>query len=162
MKTMKRRIGLSVNGERYEIEVEPYTRLLDAIRDVIGLTGTKEGCGTGDCGACTVILNGKIVTSCMVLAASVNGSKITTVEGIRLNGGLHPIQKAFMEQGGLQCGICTPGMIVSSYALLRGNPNPTPDEIRFALAGNLCRCTGYDKIVKSVLSAAEMMRGTKL
>lgn len=161
MKTTKHRIGLVVNGESYEIEVEPYTRLLDALREGIGLTGTKEGCGTGDCGACTVILNGKIVTSCMVLAASVNGGKITTIEGIRLNGGLHHIQKAFMEQGGLQCGICTPGMIVSSYALLSGNPNPTPDEIRFALAGNLCRCTGYDKIVKSVLSAAEMMRGAK-
>ena len=161
MKTTKHRIELMVNEDKYEIDVDPFTRLLDAVRDVIGLTGTKEGCGTGDCGACSVIMNGNLVTSCMVLAPTANGSKVTTIEGIKDNGGLHPIQKAFMEYGGLQCGICTPGMIVSSLALLKRNPKPTADEVRFALAGNLCRCTGYGKIVESVLSAAKEMRGSK-
>ena len=162
MKRTKHRIELVVNEESYEIDVEAFTRLLDAVRDVIGLTGTKEGCGTGDCGACTVILNGVPVTSCMVLAMTADGGKVTTIEGIKDNGGgLHPIQKAFMEHGGLQCGICTPGMIVSSFALLSENPKPTADEVRFSLAGNLCRCTGYGKIVDSVLSAAKTMRRSK-
>lgn len=158
---MKRQIKLKVNGEEYEIAVEPYVRLIDAIRYDIGLTGTKEGCSTGDCGACTVLIDGKPVTSCLVLAVSAEGKEITTIEGISDNGKLHPIQKAFVEHGGIQCGFCTPGMILSAKALLDTNPNPTDEEVRFALAGNLCRCTGYTKIVEAVKAAAEEIRGAK-
>ncbi len=121
------------------------------------MTGPKEGCGTGDCGACTVLLDGKPVTSCLVLAVSAQGKEITTVEGLAKDGVLHPIQRAFVERGGLQCGFCTPGMLLSAKALLDENPHPTREEIRFALAGNLCRCTGYDKIVEAVERAAELL-----
>ena len=151
---MRQFIELRVNGQRYPIEVEGRTRLLDALRDKCFLTGTKEGCSTGDCGACTVLLDGKPVTSCLVLAASAVGREITTIEGIGRDGDLHPVQKAFMQLGGLQCGICTPGMIMTSVALLEEQAAPTRDEIRFGLQGNLCRCTGYDKIVRAVLDAA--------
>ncbi len=154
---MKQRIHLRVNGEDYEVEVEPRRRLLDVLRDDLGLTGTKEGCGTGDCGACSVILNGKLINSCLKLAVSADGADILTIEGLASDGHLHPLQEAFMEKGGLQCGICTPGMILAAKALLDENPRPTVEEIRIALAGNLCRCTGYTKIIESVQAAAEKM-----
>jgi carbon-monoxide dehydrogenase small subunit len=157
----KRPIHLTVNGYPYDVEVEPRERLLDVLRYKVGLTGTKEGCGTGDCGACTVIVNGKRITSCLMLAVSAHDSEITTVEGVASDGHLHPVQQAFMEHGGLQCGICTPGFIVSSYALLKENPNPTEDEIRFGLAGNLCRCTGYVKIVEAVKTAAKELQESR-
>jgi carbon-monoxide dehydrogenase small subunit len=154
----KRPIHLTVNGKQYDVEVEPRERLLDVLRYKVGLTGTKEGCGTGDCGACTVIVNGKRITSCLMLGVSAHDCDITTVEGVSLNGELHPVQQAFMEHGGLQCGICTPGFIVSSYGFLKENPNPTEDEIRFGLAGNLCRCTGYVKIIEAVKTAAKELQ----
>lgn len=150
-----KRIWLTVNGRTHELEVEPRERLLDVLRYRLGYTGPKEGCGTGECGACTVLLDGKPVTSCLVLAVSANGRRITTVEGIAQDGKLHPIQKAFVELGGLQCGICTPGFIVNAFALLNENPQPDEAFVRYWLAGNLCRCTGYQKIVQAVLAAAK-------
>jgi len=152
-------IELNVNNESYPIDVEGRTRLLDALRDKCLLTGAKEGCSTGDCGACTVHLDGQPVTSCLVLAASTVGHKIVTIEGVADGEELHPVQKAFMECGGLQCGICTPGMIMTSIAFLKENPSPTRDEIRDGLQGNICRCTGYDKIVDAVEAAAREMQG---
>jgi carbon-monoxide dehydrogenase small subunit len=152
---MKMPITLRINGEDYDIVVEGRTRLLDAIREQCELTGAKEGCSTGDCGACTVLLDGKPITSCMCFAASAQGEEITTIEGLARNGQLTPVQEAFIDRGGLQCGICTPGMILSATALLAENPKPSKDEIRFALAGNLCRCTGYQKIVEAVVAASE-------
>jgi aerobic carbon-monoxide dehydrogenase small subunit len=152
-------IELTVNKQPYPIDVEGRTRLLDALRDKCLLTGAKEGCSTGDCGACTVLLDGQPVTSCLVLAASAVGREITTIEGVAEGETLHPVQQAFMDAGGLQCGICTPGMIMTSIALLGENPSPTRDEIRSGLQGNLCRCTGYDKIVDAVEAAAREMQG---
>jgi carbon-monoxide dehydrogenase small subunit len=152
-------IELNVNNETYPIDVEGRTRLLDALRDKCLLTGAKEGCSTGDCGACTVHLDGQPVTSCLVLAASTVGHKIVTIEGVADGEELHPVQKAFMECGGLQCGICTPGMIMTSIAFLKENPSPTRDEIRDGLQGNICRCTGYDKIVDAVQAAALELDG---
>ena len=152
---MKKPITLRINQQDYDIFVEGRTRLLDAIREQCDLTGTKEGCSTGDCGACTVLVDGKPVTSCMTFAMAAQGKELTTIEGVAQNGSLHPVQETFMELGGLQCGICTPGMILSAIALLEENPTPTADEVRFALAGNLCRCTGYQKIVEAVLAASE-------
>ena len=152
---MKQRIHLRVNGEDYEVEVEPRRRLLDVLREDLELTGTKEGCGTGDCGACSVIMDGQLINSCLKLAVSADGADILTIEGLAQGGKLHPLQEAFMEKGGLQCGICTPGMILAAKNLLDENPQPTVDEIRFGLAGNLCRCTGYTKIIESVQAAAE-------
>jgi aerobic carbon-monoxide dehydrogenase small subunit len=152
-------IELTVNKQPYPIDVEGRTRLLDALRDKCLLTGAKEGCSTGDCGACTVLLDGLPVTSCLVLAASAVGREITTIEGVAEGETLHPVQQAFMEAGGLQCGICTPGMIMTSIALLGENPSPTRDEIRSGLQGNICRCTGYDKIVDAVEAAAREMQG---
>jgi carbon-monoxide dehydrogenase small subunit len=152
---MKMPITLRINGEDYDIVVEGRTRLLDAIREQCELTGAKEGCSTGDCGACTVLLDGKPITSCMCFAASAQDKEITTIEGLARNGQLTPVQEAFIDRGGLQCGICTPGMILSATALLAENPKPSKDEIRFALAGNLCRCTGYQKIVEAVVAASE-------
>lgn len=154
---MRQPITLRINGQDYDIYAEGRTRLLDAIRDLCDLTGTKEGCSTGDCGACTVLLNGKPVASCMTFAMAAQGQELTTIEGIARDGHLHPLQQAFMEFGGLQCGICTPGMILSAKALLDENPKPTKDEIRFALAGNLCRCTGYQKIVEAVEAASQRL-----
>lgn len=151
---MKMPITLRINGEDYDIVVEGRTRLLDAVREQCELTGAKEGCSTGDCGACTVLLDGKPITSCMCFAAAAQGKEITTIEGLARHGELTPVQEAFIDHGGLQCGICTPGMILSATALLDENPKPSKDEIRFALAGNLCRCTGYQKIVDAVLLAA--------
>jgi carbon-monoxide dehydrogenase small subunit len=158
MERKKHRITLTVNGLVYELEVEPRERLIDVLRYKLGYTGVKEGCSTGDCGSCTVLLDGKPVTSCLVLAVSANGKSIVTVEGIAREGKLHPVQQAFVEHGAAQCGFCTPGFIVNSYALLNENPNPDIETIRYWLAGNLCRCTGYQKIIKAVLAAAEMMR----
>jgi carbon-monoxide dehydrogenase small subunit len=158
MERKKHRITLTVNGLVYELEVEPRERLIDVLRYKLGYTGVKEGCSTGDCGSCTVLLDGKPVTSCLVLAVSANGKSIVTVEGIAREGKLHPVQQAFVEHGAVQCGFCTPGFIMNSYALLNENPNPDIETIRYWLAGNLCRCTGYQKIIKAVLAAAEMMR----
>ena len=150
-------LSFSVNTQPVEIVVEPHLTLLDVLRDTLGLTGTKEGCGTGDCGACTVLINGEAVCSCLTLAFEAEGQDVTTVEGLANNGELHPVQKALIASGGLQCGFCTPGVLMSSVALLARNPQPTEPEIRAALAGNLCRCTGYDKIVRAVQAAAKEM-----
>lgn len=156
---MGHRIAVTINGQRYEAEVEPRLLLVHFIREVAGLTGTHIGCDTTSCGACTVILNGKPIKSCTMFAVQADGSEIRTVEGLAQNGEFHPIQKAFWECHGLQCGYCTPGMLMAGVALLERNPNPTEDEVRRAISGNLCRCTGYQNIVKSILRAAEMMRG---
>lgn len=154
---MKTPITLRINGQDYDIFVEGRTRLLDAIREQCELTGTKEGCSTGDCGACTVLMDGKPITSCLTFAVAAQGKELTTIEGLAQNGKLHPLQEAFIEYGGLQCGICTPGMILSAKALLDENPQPTKEQIRFALAGNLCRCTGYQKIVDAIVRASEQV-----
>ncbi|TMB65650.1 MAG: (2Fe-2S)-binding protein [Deltaproteobacteria bacterium] len=155
---MKKKIQLTLNGKITTLEVPSHRLLLDLLRDEIGLTGTKEGCGTGDCGACTVFLNGKPVNSCLVLSGELDGTDIVTIEGLKIGPELHPIQKAFIQDGGAQCGYCTPGMLMMSKALLDENPNPTEEEIRFALSGNLCRCTGYAKIIQAVQDAAAELR----
>lgn len=155
-------IKLSVNGRDHNVNIEPNARLLDVIRDQLGFTGTKEGCGVGECGTCTVILNGRKVNSCMVLAAQADGSKILTIEGIASdNGSLHPIQEAFIEAGAVQCGFCTPGMVLSAYELLSHNPSPSRDEVKIAISGNLCRCTGYKQIVEAVELAVGKMKERK-
>lgn len=154
---MKRPIRLTVNGDVYELLVDPNETLVDVIRKKLDLTGTKEGCGTGDCGACTVIIDGKTVNSCLMLAIEADGQEILTIEGIAKDGELHPIQKAFIDEGAIQCGYCTPGMVLSAKALLDENPHPTEEEIKFAIAGNLCRCTGYVKIIKAIQAAAKGM-----
>ncbi|MEM2890059.1 MAG: (2Fe-2S)-binding protein [Candidatus Hadarchaeum sp.] len=156
-KQKKIQIRLNVNGKDYEVEVKPHWTLLQVIRDQLGLTGTKYGCGTGECGACTVLIDGKPMTSCLVLAASAEGRKIVTIEGISSDGKLHPIQEAFIEEGAIQCGYCTPGMILTAKALLEKNPSPTEEEVRRAIDGNLCRCTGYVKIVKAILKASKRL-----
>ena len=145
---------LKVNGDSYEVFVEPNRCLHEVIREEIGLTGTKEGCGTGDCGACTLWINGAPVTSCLMLVGEGEEVEITTIEGLAKDGQLHPVQKAFIEYGALQCGFCIPGMIMSAVALLNENPHPTEHEIRRGIAGNLCRCTGYNKIVEAIEAAA--------
>jgi carbon-monoxide dehydrogenase small subunit len=147
-----------LNGEPVEFLSEPGETLLDALRDRLNLTGTKEGCATGDCGACSVLLNRRLVPSCLVLAAEIDGQDVLTIEGIAQGETLHPIQQKLLEHAALQCGICTPGFVVSAKALLDQNPNPTEEEARYWLAGNLCRCTGYDKIIRAVMDAAESMR----
>jgi len=151
-------INLKINGETYELNVKPNILLLDLIRDEIGLTGTKRGCDTGECGACTVIIEGKAVNSCLVLAVEADGKNIVTIEGLAKNGKPHPLQEAFTEEGAVQCGFCTPGMILSAKALLDKNINPTEEEIKRAIAGNLCRCTGYTKIIKAIYAAAKKMK----
>ena len=150
-------VQATVNGETVEFLCEPRQSLLEVLRNELGLTGTKEGCNNGNCGACNVILDGVLVNSCLVLAVEVDGKSVTTIEGIAPPDGLHPLQKAFLEQAALQCGICTPGFVVAAKALLDRNPHPDEAEVRHWLAGNLCRCTGYDKIVRAVLSAADVM-----
>ena len=147
-------VEATINGEPQEFLTDERDSLLEALRERIGLTGVKEGCNNGNCGACTVILDGRLVCACLVMAAEVEGSAITTIEGIASSEGLHPLQQAFLEDAALQCGVCTPGFIVAAKALLDVNPNPTEDDVRLWLAGNLCRCTGYDKIVQAVLDAA--------
>jgi carbon-monoxide dehydrogenase small subunit len=149
----KMEIDFSVNGERRSVEAPPMARLLDVLREQLHLTGTKEGCGEGECGACSVFINGKIVNSCLVPVAQVAGAEIKTIEGIATDNQLHAVQQAFIECGGAQCGICTPGMVLAAVDLLGRNPNPTNAEIRTGLAGNLCRCTGYMKIFESVVRA---------
>ncbi len=156
---MKAHVTTIVNGDSYEYLCEPERTLVDVLRNEMELTGTKEGCSTGDCGACSVILDGELVCSCLVLAAETDGSRVETIEGMARDGELHPLQRNFLELNGLQCGICTPGILVAAKALLERNPDPTETETRYWLAGNLCRCTGYDKIVRSVMAAAEEMRG---
>jgi aerobic-type carbon monoxide dehydrogenase small subunit (CoxS/CutS family) len=143
---------LTVNGVAYPVELDPHISLLRAVREVIGLTGSKEGCDDSECGACMMLLDGKPVNSCSYLAMQADGRKITTVEGLAGDQGMSPLQRAFLEEGGVQCGFCTPGMLISATALLRENPDPSDQEIRTALAGNLCRCTGYDGIVRAVRS----------
>jgi aerobic carbon-monoxide dehydrogenase small subunit len=156
---MKKIIRLTVNGEPVEAAVAQNQTLVQFLREDLGLTGTKHGCGLGDCGACTVILDGKAVNSCLVLAIQANGSEVLTIEGLAENGKLHPLQQAFVDKGAIQCGFCTPGMILSAKALLEEKPNPTELEIRTALSGNLCRCTGYQKIVEAIDDAAKVMSG---
>jgi carbon-monoxide dehydrogenase small subunit len=158
---MSKRIPVQteINGEAVEFLCEPRQSLLEVLREELGLTGTKEGCNNGNCGACNVLLDGVLVNSCLVLAVEVAGRSVTTIEGIAPPDGLHPLQKKFLEHAALQCGICTPGFIVAAKALLDRNPHPTEHQVRHWLAGNLCRCTGYDKIVRAVLDAAAVMEG---
>ncbi|MEL7463466.1 MAG: (2Fe-2S)-binding protein [Pseudomonadota bacterium] len=151
-------VTTSVNGDEMEFVCDPRETLLDALRDRLQLTGAKEGCGTGDCGACSVTKDGRLVCACLVLAAEAEGSEIGTVEGIAEGEDLHVLQQKFLEHAALQCGICTPGILVATKALLEKNPNPTETEVRYWLAGNLCRCTGYDKIIRAVMDAAAEMR----
>ncbi len=154
----KLHIETTVNGESAEFLCEPSESLLAALRDRLGLTGTKEGCTTGDCGACSVLLDGRLVASCLVLAAEAQGRAVTTIEGVAASDALHPVQQKFLEHAALQCGVCTPGFIVAATALLDRNPAPSEQQVRYWLAGNLCRCTGYDKIVRAVLDAAHEMK----
>jgi carbon-monoxide dehydrogenase small subunit len=158
---MKQLIALKVNGESHEVAVEPRMTLLEVLRDMVGLTGTKNGCSLGNCGSCTVLLNGKPVASCLVLAVEAQGKEVMTIEGLAQNGELHPMQQAFIDHGALQCGFCTPGMILSAKALLDENPDPTEDEVKEALSGNLCRCTGYTDAVNAILDVAERMKEAK-
>ncbi|HEY2047956.1 MAG TPA: (2Fe-2S)-binding protein [Caulobacteraceae bacterium] len=160
--TRRRHVSATVNGDPTEFLCEPGTTLLDAIRDELGLTGSKEGCGSGDCGACSVMLDGRLVCSCLVLAVEAEGRRIETIEGMAEGGELHPLQRKFLEHGALQCGFCTPGLLVSAKALLETNPDPSESETRYWLAGNLCRCTGYDKVIRAVLDAAAEMRQARV
>jgi carbon-monoxide dehydrogenase small subunit len=155
----KRHVTAEVDGEPTEFLCSDHETLLDVLRDTLGKTGTKEGCATGDCGACSVVLDGRLVCACLVLAAEVEGASIETVEGIAQGESLHPLQRRFLEDAALQCGVCTPGFLVAAKVLLERNPDPSETEVRFWLAGNLCRCTGYDKIVRSVLDTAAELRG---
>ena len=148
-------INTTINGDEKQVLVSERDSLLEALRDRIGMTGAKEGCNTGNCGACAVIMDGRLVNSCCVMAAEADGAEVMTVEGLASREELHPLQSEFLQNAALQCGICTPGFLMSSYALLQENPNPTEEEARFWLAGNLCRCTGYDKIIESVLTVAK-------
>ena len=154
----KTHVTATVNGDVKEFLCDPSDTLLQVLRDELGLTGTKEGCGSGDCGACSVLINDRLVCSCLVLGVEANGEVVETIEGIGDGDKLHVIQDKFLEHAALQCGICTPGLVISAKALLEENPNPTEEEARYYLAGNLCRCTGYDKIIKAVMDAAKTMR----
>jgi carbon-monoxide dehydrogenase small subunit len=151
-------IRICVNGEWRELTVKPYERLVDSLRERLGLTGTKVGCGEGECGACTVTMDGKAVLSCLTLAVQANGKQVKTIEGLRQGDDLHPIQKAFVEEGAVQCGFCTPGMIMAAEAMLGQDPSPSEEKVRETLASNLCRCTGYDKPVKAIMEAARQIR----
>jgi carbon-monoxide dehydrogenase small subunit len=156
----KLQVTTTINGESAEFLCSPGDTMLDALRGPLGLMGSKEGCGTGDCGACSITLDGRLVCSCLMLAIEAEGRQIATIEGMAQGERLHPLQTKFLEMAALQCGICTPGVLMASKALLERNPDPTEEEVRFWLAGNLCRCTGYDKIVRAVLETAADMRGT--
>jgi carbon-monoxide dehydrogenase small subunit len=151
-------VTTTINGAPTEYLCDPNQTLLDVLRDNLGLTGSKEGCGSGDCGACSVMLDGRLVCACLVLAAEAEGHRVETIEGLAQGGELHPLQQKFLEHAALQCGFCTPGLLVASKALLAANPDPTEEEARYWLAGNLCRCTGYDKIIRAVLDAAAVLR----
>ena len=153
-------VTAKVNGDETEFLCDPRETLLDVLRDRLNLTGTKEGCGTGDCGACTVTIDDRLVCSCLMLGVEANGKSIETIEGMAKGDTLHPLQKKFVEHAALQCGICTPGILVAAKNLLEKNPDPNEEQVRYWLAGNLCRCTGYDKIIRAVLDAAKEMRGT--
>jgi aerobic carbon-monoxide dehydrogenase small subunit len=155
---LKHHISTHVNGDAVEFLVDTDETLLDVLRNQMGLTGTKEGCSTGDCGACSVTVDGRLVCSCLMLGVEASGKKIETIEGIAKGETLHPLQQKFLEHAALQCGVCTPGFIVAAKALLQKNPDPTETEVRYWLAGNLCRCTGYDKIIRAVMDAAKDMR----
>jgi aerobic carbon-monoxide dehydrogenase small subunit len=158
----KTHVSTTINGEPAEFLCEPYETMLDVLRNNLGLTGSKEGCGSGDCGACSIMLDDRLVCSCLMLAAEAEGCEISTIEGMAEGEALHPLQQKFLEMAALQCGICTPGVLVASKALLEKNPNPTETEVRFWLAGNLCRCTGYDKIVRAVMdTAADMQEASR-
>lgn len=147
-------IAFRVNGDQYELAIEPWETLLDVLRERLGLTGTKKGCDEGDCGACTILMDGRAVNSCLILAVQAEGKEIVTIEGLSNGSDLHPVQQAFVEQGAIQCGYCTPGMVMSAVHLLQKNPKPSESQIRCAIAGNLCRCTGYVKIVAAIKAAA--------
>jgi aerobic carbon-monoxide dehydrogenase small subunit len=151
-------VKTTINAEPSEFLCEATDSLMSVLRDQLQLTGTKEGCNSGDCGACSVMLDGRLVCSCLVLGVEADGKQVETIEGVAAAGQLHPVQQQLLEQAGLQCGICTPGVVIAAKALLERNNNPSEEEVRYWLAGNLCRCTGYDKIIKSVLSAAEQIR----
>jgi len=151
-------VNTSVNGDATEFLCEPEETLMDVLRDRLGLTGTKEGCGTGDCGACSVAVDGRLVCSCLMLGAEAEGREIATIEGMAKGDQLHPLQQKFIEMAALQCGICTPGILVAARSLLERNPDPSEEEVRYWLAGNLCRCTGYDKIIRAVMETAADMR----
>ena len=155
----KQYVNTAVNGDRMEVLCDPTQTLLDVLRDELDMTGTKEGCGTGDCGACSVMLDDVLVCSCLVLGIEANGKSVETIEGMATGEDLHPLQRKFIDHVALQCGICTPGLLIASKALLEENPDPTEEEIRYWLAGNLCRCTGYHKIIEAVQDAAAEMRG---
>lgn len=157
----KKDLRFMLNGESYALKVFPWRTLLEVLREDLQMTGAKEGCGQGECGSCTVIMNGKTVNSCLVLALEADGQEITTVEGLAEGDVLHPIQEAFVEEAGMQCGFCTPGMIMSAKYLLDKNPAPNEEEIREGIAGNFCRCTGYTKIIESIKTASELMKGGK-
>ena len=157
----KLHIETTINGEPSEFLCEPAESLLAALRDGLGLTGTKEGCTTGDCGACSVLLDGRLVASCLVLAPEAQGRSVTTIEGVATSDKLHPVQQKFLEHAALQCGICTPGFVIAATALLQKNPAPSEQQARYWLAGNLCRCTGYDKIIRAVLDAAPMVNALR-
>lgn len=156
-----KKISLTVNGEKRQVEIDENARLLDLLRDDLGLVGTKEGCGEGECGACTIIMDGETVNSCMVMAFQAEGSEITTIEGLEKDGKLHPVQKAYMDVGAVQCGFCIPGMVLSTKALLDKNENPSEDEIREGLSGNLCRCTGYSKMMDATKLSKEYLEEEK-
>ena len=155
----KQYVNTTINGDNHELLCDPTQTLLDVLRDQLDMTGTKEGCGTGDCGACSVTMDGVLVCSCLVMGVEANGKKVETIEGMADGDDLHPLQQKFIEHIALQCGICTPGLLVASKALLEENPEPTEEEIRYWLAGNLCRCTGYHKIIEAVQDAAREIRG---
>jgi carbon-monoxide dehydrogenase small subunit len=151
-------VSCTINGDEVDFLCDPGESLLNALRDEVGLTGVKEGCGTGDCGACSVMLDERVTCACLIFAPEVEGASVVTIEGLSGSNELHPLQQCFLEGAALQCGVCTPGFLVAAKALLDKNPNPTETEVRYALAGNLCRCTGYDKIIRAVLEAADGMR----
>jgi carbon-monoxide dehydrogenase small subunit len=158
----KRHVSAIVNGDPAEFLTDPGRTLLDALRDDLGLTGSKEGCGSGDCGACSVIVDGRLVCACLMLAEEAEGRRIETIEGMAEGGVLHPLQQKFLDHAALQCGFCTPGLLISAKALLDANPNPTESETRYWLAGNLCRCTGYDKVIRAVMDAAAELRQARV